>query len=263
MSAEVDALPDMLARLKLVAMRDKLDGLLDEAARGDLSLRETLALLCRAEVSHREERRIQMGTSLAKFPCQRTLEAFDFAAQPSLDARIVRDLSACRWVANGDALLIQGPPGVGKTHLAIALGREAIRHGYSVLFTSATALVTTLVRGHAEGRLEQRLVQLGKPRLLILDEFGYLPFEPAAAHLLFQLVSRRYERGSILITSNRAVGEWGTVLGDQVVATAILDRLLHHSHVLTIRGDSYRLREKRRSGLLKATPAPAPAEASQ
>ena len=133
-------------------------------------------------------------------------------------------------------------------HLAIALGREAIRHGYSVLFTPATALVTTLVRGHAEGRLEQRMAQLAKPKLLIMDEFGYLPFEPAAAHLLFQLISRRYEKGSILITSNRAVGDWGTVLGDQVVATAILDRLLHHSHVLTIRGDSYRLREKRRSG---------------
>ncbi len=111
--------------------------------------------------------------------------------------------------------------------------------------------------------LEQRLAQLAKPKLLIMDEFGYLPFEPAAAHLLFQLISRRYEKGSILITSNRAVGDWGMVLGDQVVATAILDRLLHHSHVLTIRGDSYRLREKRRSGLIKATSASASAGASQ
>ncbi|WP_281011362.1 ATP-binding protein [Lichenibacterium minor] len=109
MSAGVDALPDMLTRLKLTAMRDRLDGLLDEAARGDLSLRETLALLCGAEVAHREERRIQMGTAIAKFPHQRTLEAFDFAAQPSLDPKQVRDLAACRWVANGDALLIQGP----------------------------------------------------------------------------------------------------------------------------------------------------------
>ena len=120
-----------------------------------------------------------------------------------------------------------------------------------------------LVRGHAEGRLEQRLAQLAKPKLLIMDEFGYLPFEPAAAHLLFQLISRRYERGSILITSNRVAGDWGAVLGDQIVATAILDRLLHHSHVLTIRGDSYRLCEKRRSGLIKATQAPASAGASQ
>ncbi len=160
------------------------------------------------------------------------------------------------------------PPGSRPTArrarpIAIALGREAIRHGYSVLFTAATAFVTSLVRGHAEGKLEQRLAQLAKPKLLIVDEFGYLPFEPAAAHLLFQLISRRYERGSILLTSNRAVGDWGTVLGDQVVATAILDRLLHHSHVLTIKGDSYRLREKRRSGLIKPTPAPASARASQ
>ena len=144
-----------------------------------------------------------------------------------------------------------GLPGVGKTHLAIALGREAIRAGYSVLFVAATALVAALAKAHADGRIEERLAFYAKPKLLIIDELGYLPFEPNAAHLFFQLVSRRYERGSLLITSNRSVGEWGEVFGDPVVATAILDRLLHHSHVLTIRGDSYRLREKRRAGLIK------------
>ena len=139
----------------------------------------------------------------------------------------------------------------------MAIGREAITAGYTVLFVSAPALVAQLAKAHAEGRLEERLTHFSKPKLLIVDELGYLPFEPDAAHLFFQLVSRRYERGSILVTSNRAVGEWGSVFGDPVVATAILDRLLHHSHVITIRGDSYRLREKRRSGLLQR-PAAAP-----
>jgi DNA replication protein DnaC len=150
---------------------------------------------------------------------------------------------------------------VGKTHLAVALGREAVRLGYSVLFVQATALITALARAHAEGRLDDRLAFYAKPKLLVVDELGYLPFEPNAAHLFFQLVSRRYERGSLMVTSNRSVGEWGTVFGDPVVATAILDRLLHHSHVVTIRGDSYRLREKRRSGLLqKAGAAPGQAD---
>ena len=173
-----------------------------------------------------------------------------------------RTVTTIEGLANGDTLLIQGPPGVGKSHLAVALGREAVRQGYSVLFTPAMALIANLMKGQAEGRLEERLARYAKPKLLIVDEFGYLPLEPHAAHLFFALVSRRYERGSLLVTSNRSVSEWGTVLNDAVVATAILDRLLHHSHVLTIRGDSYRLREKRRSGLLKSNTAPAPAGAS-
>ena len=140
--------------------------------------------------------------------------------------------------------------GVGKTHLGVALGRAAIANGYRVLTVSATVLVAGLAKAHDEGTLEARIAHFAKPQLLIIDELGYLPFEVDAAHLFFQLVSRRYEDGAILLTSNRSVSEWGEVFGDPVVATAILDRLLHHSHIITIRGDSYRLKEKRRSGLL-------------
>ena len=245
-----------LTRLKLTTTRESLDAILQRGAKADGSLLDFLDNLLSDEVASKDVKRNRMATMIAHFPLKRTLEDFDFALQPSIDLKVIRELETGRFIANGENLLLLGPPGVGKTHLAIGLGRKVIEHGATCLFTPAMGLVAQLVRAEAEGHLEERLAHLAKPSVLVIDEVGYLPFERQAANLLFQLVNRRYERGSIILTSNQPVGNWGEVFGDNVLATAILDRLLHHSHVITIKGDSYRLREKRMSGLLRRAEGP-------
>ena len=244
-----------LETLGLAQAAAVLDARLERASKQETTYVEFLADLLGTETAARRQRYLLTRTRLAHLPFHRTLADFDFSFQPSIDERQVRELATLSFVADAANLVLLGPPGVGKTHLSVALGIEAIAKGYGVYFVNASALIEDLRAAMMEHRLERRLRVYLAPKVLIIDEFGVWPYDRVAATALFQLISARYERGSVLLTSNKGFGDWGEVLGDSVIATAILDRLLHHSHVLNIRGDSYRLREKRRAGLFASPQA--------
>jgi DNA replication protein DnaC len=240
---------DNLTRVYLGNVAKRLDAILAEAARSEPTYLDFLDQVLREELEAKQRKRVAMGVQIAHFPNVRTLEEFDFKFQPSVDQRLVRELATGRFVSQAENVLLFGAPGVGKTHLAIALGRAVVESGFNVLFTSATALLTALAKAESEGQFTEKLGFYAKPKLLIVDELGYLPFEKRSAHLFFQLVARRYEKGSMLVTTNQLVSQWGTVFGDDVLAAAILDRLLHHSHTIVIQGESYRLKQKRKAGI--------------
>src|SRR5215813_9086121 len=248
---QLERLHENCRQLRLHQVAQELTARLEQAAKKELSYADFLDELLAAEVGAKTQKHHQMRITMARFPFHKSLETFDFKFQPSMDPKLIRELATGRFIEGGDNVLFLGPPGVGKTHLAVALGMKACEQGVRTLFVTATALITTLGKALAEGRLDERLKLLAQPQLLIIDEIGYLPIDRQGANLFFQLVSRRYERGSIILTSNQSLGAWGEVFGDAVIASAILDRLLHHSITVNIKGESFGLKEKLRAGLLK------------
>lgn len=266
-ASQVERITEQMHKLKLVKTAEQIGALLQHASKKDLPYSDFLEELLTQELAAKAERHTAMKTSMARFPFHKSLESFDFKFQPSIEPKAIKDLATCRFLADADNVLLLGPPGVGKTHLAVGLGLKACASGYSTTFTTAAGLIAALTRANAENRLEEKLKVLVQPRLLIIDEIGYLPIDRLGANLFFQLVSRRYEKGSILLTSNQSLTVWGEVFGDRVIATAILDRLLHHSTIVNIKGESYRLKEKRKAGLLTRSEsfteeAPPPTEAA-
>jgi DNA replication protein DnaC len=242
-SSRVDNIRHSLVGLKMPRALEMLDATLRRIEQGQIDGIEALDELLLEELSLRENRRIKAALRMARLPVMKTLAGFDFAFQPSLDRNRIMALAGLDFIARAEVVHLLGPPGTGKSHLATALAVEAVRAGKLVYFIPLADLVAQLAKAEREGTLRERIRFLSRASLLVVDEIGYLPVTPGGGNLFFQLVNARYEKGAMILTSNRGFAEWGDIFGSPVVATALLDRLLHHAVVVQIEGTSYRMRE--------------------
>jgi DNA replication protein DnaC len=239
----VDRIRHHLVGLKMPRALEVLDHILRRLECGEIGAPEALEALLGEELTLREGRRVRAALKMGRLLTIKTLTGFDFTFQPSLDRNRILTLAQLEFIDRHEVVHFIGQPGCGKTHLALALGVEAVKAGRSVYFSTLADVVTSLAKAEREGTLRERLRFLCRPQLLIIDEIGYLPVIAGGGNLVFQLVNARYERGAMILTSNRGFAEWGDIFGSPVVATALLDRLLHHAIVVQIEGASYRLRQ--------------------
>jgi len=245
MMVELEVLKTNLKQLGLRRVEEIFEAEAKRAAKIKMSYTGYLSRLVEEEVLAKTERSVNARIGMAKFPCLKTIEGFDFSFQPSVSELLIKELAELTFLEKAENIILLGPPGVGKTHLAIGFGLKVCAVRKRVLFTQASDLMDELVAALVARGLSERLTGLSRLDLLIIDELGYLPMDKHRANLFFQLVSRRYEQGSVIITSNKSFDRWGEIFGDEVIAGAVLDRLLHHSHIIAIQGASYRIKDKK------------------